>query len=185
MNFVPHTFFGLSESEVSLFHQLLADVEGEGVEIGCLDGFSTAHILNCSRLHLTSIDPFVPDSMNATLRGDPERFRQNTEPWRERSTLLKDYSWSAVVGWRTPLDFLFIDGSHHLNDVLRDYEDWTPHLKVGGVLALHDSRIGRPGGPNFHSGPSIVATEQVYNQPDRWEICGEAFSLTAARKRLV
>ena len=52
----------------------------------------------------------------------------------------------AVVGqsptvarhWGTPLAFVFIDGGHGVEPARRDYEGWTPHVAVGGYLAIHD-----------------------------------------------
>ncbi|MGB0111897.1 MAG: class I SAM-dependent methyltransferase [Ilumatobacteraceae bacterium] len=52
----------------------------------------------------------------------------------------------AVVGrsplvaatWTTPLSFLFIDGGHGDLPARLDYEGWTPHVAVGGTLAIHD-----------------------------------------------
>jgi predicted O-methyltransferase YrrM len=52
----------------------------------------------------------------------------------------------AVVGqsplvaahWATPLAFLFIDGGHGDDPARLDYEGWTPHVAVGGTLAIHD-----------------------------------------------
>lgn len=52
----------------------------------------------------------------------------------------------AVVGrspvvarhWRTPLGFLFIDGGHGEEPATQDYEGWTPHVALGGILAIHD-----------------------------------------------
>ncbi len=52
----------------------------------------------------------------------------------------------AVVGqsplvsrvWRTPLAFVFIDGGHGEEPARLDYEGWTPHVVVGGTLAIHD-----------------------------------------------
>jgi predicted O-methyltransferase YrrM len=52
----------------------------------------------------------------------------------------------AVVGtspnvsrvWRTPLALLFIDGGHGLEPARLDYAGWTPHVAVGGLLAIHD-----------------------------------------------
>lgn len=52
----------------------------------------------------------------------------------------------AVVGksplvaatWTTPLAFLFIDGGHGDEPARLDYEGWTPHVAVGGTLAIHD-----------------------------------------------
>lgn len=40
--------------------------------------------------------------------------------------------------WGTPLAFVFLDGSHTEASAQRDYEAWSPHLTVGGVLAIHD-----------------------------------------------
>jgi len=40
--------------------------------------------------------------------------------------------------WATPLALLFIDGGHGEEPAHRDYEMWTPHVAVGGLLAIHD-----------------------------------------------
>jgi len=40
--------------------------------------------------------------------------------------------------WRSPLGLLFIDGGHGVEPARRDYELWTPHVSVGGYLAIHD-----------------------------------------------
>jgi hypothetical protein len=40
--------------------------------------------------------------------------------------------------WRTPLTFLFIDGGHGEEPAWADFHGWTPHLVVGGTLAIHD-----------------------------------------------
>jgi hypothetical protein len=52
----------------------------------------------------------------------------------------------AVVGqsptvarpWTTPLSFLFIDGGHGVEPARLDHELWTPHVAIGGTLAIHD-----------------------------------------------
>lgn len=52
----------------------------------------------------------------------------------------------AIVGrsphvasvWTIPLSFLFIDGGHGEDSARTDYEGWTPHVAVGGTLAIHD-----------------------------------------------
>jgi predicted O-methyltransferase YrrM len=40
--------------------------------------------------------------------------------------------------WATPLAFLFIDGGHGVEPARLDYELWTPHVAMGGTLAIHD-----------------------------------------------
>ena len=190
MNIAPGTFQGLAESEVELFRTHLKGVSGIGVEIGCLDGYSSAVILDASELHLTSIDPFVPDSMEASLIGSKERYLENVKPFGGRSKLIEDYSGRVAMMGRVEmvnphlpsLDFLFIDGDHNYENVLLDFEDWTPLLKQGGILAIHDARMMREGGAPFHPGPSRVAHEQVFSNPHEWSIVGEAFSLVLARK---
>lgn len=52
----------------------------------------------------------------------------------------------AIVGtsktvsgiWNTPLALLFIDGGHAEDLAQADYRDWSPHIMVGGALAIHD-----------------------------------------------
>jgi predicted O-methyltransferase YrrM len=52
----------------------------------------------------------------------------------------------AVVGqsptvaqyWSTPLAMLFIDGGHGVEPARADYAGWTPHVAMGGTLAIHD-----------------------------------------------
>jgi len=183
MNFAAGTFAGLVDSEIAIFRRVLDQLDGDGIEIGCCDGYSTAHILELSKLRLTSIDPFIPDSMEASLIGSRARFADNVAPWKDRLTLIEDYSWNVVGRWNTPLDLLYIDGDHAYPAVLKDFELWTPHIKAGAILAMHDSRMSRPGGAPFHPGPSQVADALVYGRPDRWEIIGEAHALTVARRK--
>lgn len=47
---------------------------------------------------------------------------------------------SATIAraWTTPLGFLFIDGGHTMEAALGDWRGWTPHLRQGGLLAIHD-----------------------------------------------
>ena len=47
---------------------------------------------------------------------------------------------SPVVArhWAEPLGFLFIDGGHGPEPAHADYDNWTPKVAPGGVLAIHD-----------------------------------------------
>jgi predicted O-methyltransferase YrrM len=40
--------------------------------------------------------------------------------------------------WNTPIGFLFIDGGHGVEPARDDFEGWTPHVAIGGTLAIHD-----------------------------------------------
>lgn len=45
---------------------------------------------------------------------------------------------TVAAAWSTPLAFLFIDGGHGVEPARADYSGWTPHVAVGGTLAIHD-----------------------------------------------
>ncbi|MGF7237938.1 MAG: class I SAM-dependent methyltransferase [Frankia sp.] len=47
---------------------------------------------------------------------------------------------SATVAtwWRSPLAMLLIDGSHHLQDAVADFNGWAHWVMPGGLLAIHD-----------------------------------------------
>ena len=45
---------------------------------------------------------------------------------------------AIAAAWSTQLAFLFIDGGHGEEPARLDYEGWTPHLAIGGTLAIHD-----------------------------------------------
>ena len=184
MILAPGTFQGLHEDEVALFRQVLKGMTGHGVEIGCLDGFSSAVILDASELHLTSIDPFVPDSMEPSLIGSRDRYLANVRPWGDRAALFDGTSFDAARSLFSLVpDFLFIDGDHSYNAAMLDYQLWATRMATGGLLAMHDARMHREGSANFHPGPSRVAAERIFGNPLQWEIVGEAFSLVIARKR--
>lgn len=52
----------------------------------------------------------------------------------------------AVVGsspvvarfWSTPVALLFVDGGHGVQPARDDFAGWTPHVAIGGTLAIHD-----------------------------------------------
>ncbi|TPW16157.1 MAG: hypothetical protein FD127_310 [Acidimicrobiaceae bacterium] len=91
----------------------------------------------------------------------------------------------AIVGqsptvarhWCTPLSLLFIDGGHGVDPARADYEGWTPHVAVGGTLAIHDvfpdpAAGGRP------------PYEQIFLpalQSGRFELVGTTGSLRVMR----
>ena len=79
---------------------------------------------------------------------DAEIGRMDTLPTFRRTLFdagLEDHV-VAVVGdsptvsrfWSSPLAFLFIDGGHGEEPARLDYLGWTPHVAVGGTLAIHD-----------------------------------------------
>lgn len=44
----------------------------------------------------------------------------------------------AARGWRSPLQFLFIDGGHSEAAANQDFDGWAKWVRIGGALVIHD-----------------------------------------------
>lgn len=139
---------------------------GVGAEIGVAEGTFSAAILEAAepselhlidpwshletgqdpllgRGHLESVDrakggAFAPPAANP--QGD-EAFAAVAARFEgdDRVRLHRQFSYKAAVGFAEGLfDFVYIDGDHHYEFVLRDLEDYAARLKPGGLLFGHD-----------------------------------------------
>jgi predicted O-methyltransferase YrrM len=79
---------------------------------------------------------------------DPELGLMDTLPFARRAIAasgLEDVV-VAMVGrssaisrwWQTPLDLVFVDGGHTDEAAQADFHGWAPHVRLGGVLLIHD-----------------------------------------------
>ena len=84
-------------------------------------------------------DPTVVDARSGRMDTLPF-FRRTIEEAGLEDVVVALVGRSEVVApvWRTPLTFLFIDGGHGVDPARADYELWTPHVSLGGLLAIHD-----------------------------------------------
>ncbi|MGD0022543.1 MAG: class I SAM-dependent methyltransferase [Smithellaceae bacterium] len=67
-------------------------------------------------------------------------FRKTITEFDLEDTVIPIVGHSEIVGrtWQTPLNLIFIDGSHVYESVLNDYKIWAEHLIMGGYLLFHD-----------------------------------------------
>lgn len=128
------------------------------VEVGSYCGRSTVWLGGAARASHTTlfaIDHHFGSEENQpgwewhdTSLVDARTGRMDTLPFF-RATILDAGLADAVVTmvgdsptiarhWTTPLAFLFIDGGHGVEPATLDYTLWTPHVAIGGTLAIHD-----------------------------------------------
>lgn len=128
------------------------------VEIGSYCGRSTVWLGAAARLsgtklyavdhHRGSEENQVGWQWHDPTLIDETTKRINTLPFFEqtmRRSGLNDVV-CAVVGdspaiastWTKPIAVLFIDGGHGADVARADYLSWTPHVVIGGLLAIHD-----------------------------------------------
>lgn len=151
------------DHEVELLQKYAKKAEYGIVEIGVLDGNTTAEMGKVAHVPIYGIDPIVPDSMSPEIIGNWESIINNMR-FYPRFLFFRDYSYNVITHFDFRFDFLFIDGSHIYEDVKRDFDEWTAKLEVGGYVALHDSAPTEPSSPVWFGGwpgPAQLANETI------------------------
>ncbi len=146
------------------------------VEIGCFLGRSTVVMAGVRKLVgngiIHVIDPFdgsgdafsVPFYKLITNKIDQpilDEFRnhiQNAE-LQDFVEVHKGTAESVITNWQEPIDMLILDGDQSPKGARSAYDLWSPFLKAGGYLCLHNSgdRLYLPG----HDGHRRLLLEEV------------------------
>jgi predicted O-methyltransferase YrrM len=148
----------LSDNEALALYKLARSLPAAAtiVEIGSWQGKSTyclARGLRSGTIH--AIDPF--DSSGET--GSDVLYAQKAAALNKslldvfkanlrKANLLqkieihKGFS-SKFVGIFSEVDFLFIDGDHSIAGCSFDFQEFSPAVRIGGLLAFHDYQPGR------------------------------------------
>ena len=82
-----------------------------------------------------------PEVVNAEGRIDTLPFFRNTIRRAGLEAVVREHVGdSHEIGrvWRQPLALCFIDGGHGREVARGDYAAWSPHVAIGGSLAIHD-----------------------------------------------
>lgn len=121
-----------------------------GLEIGCAEGETTKHLLsNFPSLKLYGIDPYQKyidwngynlneDHMNRSFK----LFEESIKKYKKRHILIQEYSDDVVSQFEdNSLDFIFIDGLHTYEQVLKDCRNYYSKVKSGGIFSGHDYRV--------------------------------------------
>jgi len=164
------------------------------VEIGCWQGKSSVciarGIARKNTPRLCCIDPFDAsgdaastaeysaraDDVGGELRGTFEANLREAG-LREIVDIRQGLSHEQVQGWREPIDLLFLDGDHTHAAVQRDFRDWSPHVRPGGYLVMHD--VVHP----VHTGPRRVVDEEILRDP-QWVDVHYTDSMFVARRSM-
>lgn len=61
--------------------------------------------------------------------------------------------------WTKPIDLLYLDGDQSRIGVRETYDSWVEFLKVGGIIAVHNSQPGDH--PPDHNGHCCIVQEEI------------------------
>ncbi len=141
----------LSDKEARFLAVLAACVPGEGVilEIGSYKGKSTiilskAEAAASGRPTVVAVDPLTsPAPTDPSLHGAAscrDEFFANLDRAgvRDQVEFHEKMSQDLAATWSRPIRLLWIDGDHTFEGVTSDFENYSPHLVHGGVIAFHD-----------------------------------------------
>jgi len=113
------------------------------VELGAGQStYALTAVANKTNGHLWSID-YVSD---AHLRLYPEG--KGVLEKEKSVTFIVGDSVEASVAWKKEIDFLLIDTNNRYEHTVNELKAWTPFVKTGGVIMMHDTASTDP----IHSG---------------------------------
>ncbi len=171
---VPGWTRGDEARELMRFTHALPD-GAEVVEIGSFLGSGTILLAGARRMRgsgtVHCVDPFdgSGDAFSIPYYDD---ILQGGGVQRDRfETAIRDAGLTALVQlhqaraedlaerWTRPIDLLFLDGDQSRAGAREVYRKWVPFLKVGGIIALHNSH---PTNHRLeHDGNRCVAEEEI------------------------
>ena len=156
-------------------------------EIGVAEGGSAAGLREAMPADgtLFLIDPFHLSRMPALNFLKRAARRAVESVGSARTVWIEALSQDAVLNWKTPIDFLLIDGDHREEAVERDWVDWSPFLRADGVVAFHDARLFPSGWTTPDYGPVRFIDRALRGGPNstEWSIVEEVDSLVFVSRR--
>ena len=181
--------FALAETQTSLAERncLAEFVRGMGrvVEIGVWHGVTTCVLRNAmgSSGVLFAVDPYYPGRLGFSFskliaHQEVKTKTSGAVKWLEMTGV--DAARWAVDANETYFDFIFIDGDHSYEGLKGDWESWSPLVKSGGMIALHDSVDS--GEPHMVGAGSLRYTREVISKDSRFELVKEVRTLSVFRK---
>ncbi|MCW3038409.1 MAG: methyltransferase protein [Solirubrobacterales bacterium] len=178
-----------SEEEAALLERLCRG-RARVVELGVYEGGSAALLAGWvdagTDLHL--VDPFGehPDALPAgwgALEAATRRVVARAAKARPEAAGPVNVHWHVALSqdlaatWQAPIDLLFIDGDHSEAGCRRDWDGFHGKVSADGVVLIHDSRLGQPGGrglpgptavvDGLFRGPGALAGWRIVDEVDR------------------
>jgi predicted O-methyltransferase YrrM len=115
------------------------------VDLGVDHGYSSFSFALPRVGHVYGIDNFVGDDFIGTedlgLKYNFVMMKREKLHLQDNLTFIKGDFNEVAETWDKKIDILHIDGSHHYEDVKKDFETWSKFLSDDGVILLHDTSV--------------------------------------------
>ena len=152
-------------------------------EIGVYEGRTTRVIAEvlADNGELFAVDPFFPGRLGICWGRVIARKYLAGSAYRSKVRWVEQLSHEAAPVVPDDLDFLFIDGDHSLQGIERDWTAWSGKLAMGGIVALHDTRVP-PHNPRVADLGSHRYFESHIRHDHRFELVEQVDSLSIMRR---
>ena len=169
-----------SEHETLLIH---ARGSRLAAELGVFEGATTAWIAKVMAPdgQLYGVDPFFTGRFGLSYGLLITQVGLRRMRLTNRVKLIRKLSFDAAKEVPDALDFVFVDGDHRYQAIERDWQDWSAKLRLGGVIALHDTHC-LPGIPAEHMHGSVHFFREAIAQDPRFELIAQVDSLNVLRR---
>jgi cephalosporin hydroxylase len=130
------------------------------LEIGCADGGS-----------LYGWTKVCPEVYGITRWQPENRYRKD---WHGATVLLDNSHSLYSLAWikeelsERPLDVLFIDGDHSYEGAKKDFEMYSPLVRTGGLVLMHD--VSSRNEPGLRQYWEDLGTGYIYSDTNRLEL---------------
>ena len=160
----------LTIDEAYLLYNLAKKCKGNIVEIGSYKGGSTV-ILAKGLKEPYKVYAIDPHNMDKNFESTLEFFNRNIRKEKVSDKIIPIIKTSekAIKEWNKKIHFLWIDGDHRYFQVKKDFLLWEPFLRIGEIIAFHDTCESKnkspakiPIGKNIYS-PGQIVKEYIQN----------------------
>ncbi len=151
------------------------------VELGVYEGVST-YILGRAMAPtgvLYAVDPFIPGRLGfcwseLVARKEASRTRRDI-------VFVKLLSRDAAQAIKGDFDMVFIDADHSFDGIRQDWNDWSPRVIRGGIIALHDTCVPAHN-PNIATYGSYKFFEEHIRDDHKFTIVDQVDSLSILKR---